>query len=101
MREWVRESDYSEEIENAATSANVRRPDTHYRYSRDTSITYDCKPRSHVSINDDKVAQKTALNPQRLIFESEPELHLFQARPAAMPLISRYAVTASAIDITG
>jgi len=55
------------------------------QYSRDTSMTYDCKPRSYVSINDAKVAQKTVLNPRRLIFEGEPELHLFQARLAVVP----------------
>lgn len=64
-----------------------KRPSTRYalQYSRDILITYDCKPRSHVSINDAKVAQKTVLNPRRLVFEGEPELHLFQAKLAAVP----------------
>jgi len=80
----MRKSKYFEEIENTATLAN-RRPDIHY--SRDTSIHNVQLPRSHVSITDDK-SQKTALNLRRLIFESEPDLHLFQARSAAINFMS-------------
>lgn len=64
MREWARESEYSEEIEKRGqTLANVRRPDIHYN----TRVIHRLQSYGVISIND---AQKTVLNPRRLVFEA-------------------------------